>query len=70
MAYLFGNVPTIIERSSTGFNPEAVVEEGERYNRFLSRSSDPTQIAREYQQVYRAVLGDSLALAGLGVFQG
>lgn len=53
----YGNVEALACAIEEWFqNPEEVVQEGERFFKFLKTSSDPNRIACEYQEVYRRIL--------------
>lgn len=53
----FGDVTALADALEAWFaNPVEVVEEGQRFFRFLKSSSDPSTIAVEYTKVYRRVV--------------
>ena len=53
----FGDVHKLANALEQWFSrPEKVVEEGERFFRFLKTSSDPAAIAREYRKLYEQVI--------------
>jgi glycosyltransferase involved in cell wall biosynthesis len=56
----FGDVKALADALETWFaNPVEVVEEGQRFFRFLKMSSDPSAIAVEYAKVYRQVIAEN-----------
>jgi glycosyltransferase involved in cell wall biosynthesis len=53
----FGSVMELANALEEWFaHPKEVVEEGERFFRFLKGTSDPNRIAREYEEIYLKVL--------------
>jgi glycosyltransferase involved in cell wall biosynthesis len=53
----YGNVKALADALEEWFqHPEDVIEEGKRFFNFLKKSSDPSEIASEYKEVYRQIL--------------